>query len=119
MKNNPIRLIELLTLCLAVVVSLLTTGCDRDEILKLNGSSRESFMQEKTPQRQEGSSRFASSDFPSSDYPQRFLGRLCGFSAASHRRHEKAGRDNKSGSWGSSEGSFCNSRATWKNVSAM
>jgi hypothetical protein len=57
MKNNPIRFIECLTRCLAALALLLATGCDRDDILKLSGSSRESFMQEKTPQRQESLAR--------------------------------------------------------------
>lgn len=57
MKSNSIRFIELLTLCLAVLAPLFATGCDRDDLLKLYGSSRESFMQTSTPQRQESLAR--------------------------------------------------------------
>lgn len=53
MEKNPIRLVEFLTLCLAALVSLFATGCDRNDLFRLYGSSRDSFMQAKTPRRQE------------------------------------------------------------------
>ena len=57
MKNNTNRFIELLILGLAVLVPLFTTGCDRNDLLKLYGSSRDTFMQTNTPQRQESFAR--------------------------------------------------------------
>ena len=57
MKSNPGRFIELLTLCLAVLVPLFTTGCDRNDLLKLYGYSRDTFMQTNAAQREESLAR--------------------------------------------------------------
>ena len=56
MKNNPNRFI-LFILGLAILVSLFTTGCDRNDLLKLYGYSRDTFMQTNAAQRQESLAR--------------------------------------------------------------
>ncbi len=53
MKKNPTRFIELLTPWLAVLVLLSATSCDRNDLLKLSGRSRDTFMQTNAAQRQE------------------------------------------------------------------
>ncbi len=57
MKNNPNRLIKLLISGLAVLGSLFTTGCDRNDLLKLYGYSRDTFTQTNAAQRQESLAR--------------------------------------------------------------
>jgi hypothetical protein len=49
--------IRFLTLSLAALALLLTTGCDRDDLLKRSGYDRVSLMESKTPPRQEALAR--------------------------------------------------------------
>ena len=53
MRKHPVRLFAFLTLCLTGLAILLTTCCDRDDLLKLAGNNRAGLMRSNTPLRQE------------------------------------------------------------------